>query len=69
MVLHMGTELSRRHRRRRESGFLWVLVPFNIRLDNLALLVLHDDAIVGGPQLRQHPHLLVGELHFFSKVK
>jgi hypothetical protein len=35
----------------------------------MALAVLHGEAIVGGPELGQHPVLLVGELHFlfFSK--
>ena len=35
----------------------------------MALAVLHDDAVVGGPELGQHPVLLVGELHFFSLSK
>jgi hypothetical protein len=35
----------------------------------MSLAVLHDDAVVGGPELGQHPVLLVGELHFFSLSK
>jgi hypothetical protein len=33
-------------------------------LQRLTLLVLQDDAVVGRPELREHPHLFVRELQF-----
>ena len=65
MARHMGMGLSRLHCRRHVSRFLWVWVPFNIWLNNMPLPLLQDDPVVRGAQGRQHPVLLVGELHFF----
>ena len=45
---------------------LWVVPFINPRLQNLALLVLQDDLVIGRSHLSEHSVLLVGELHLFS---